>query len=126
MKNMTKKELKRIELKGGEFLPFVAMTQNLGCAEFQICSKYKRGKLVELFIYPRQQENIDYYYHWEGKAQDMSLGGHEHLEYPNAWFFQYCKEHKCQSMRVYVPKGAKYLWFQVLSGIGINFTKTNF
>lgn len=46
------------------------------------------------------------------------------MEDPKVWFIQYCKEHKCQSMRVYVPNDAKYLWFDVLSSIGINFTKT--
>ncbi len=119
------KEFIRIELKGGEYLPFVAMTLNLGCAEFQICAKWKRRKLVELFIYPRQQENINYYYHWEGEAIYFKIGGYEGLDDPKAWMFQYCKEHKCQSMRIYVPNGAKYLWFEKLSGIGINFTRTN-
>ncbi len=119
------KELKRIELKGGEYLPFIAMTKNRGCAEFQICSKYKRGKLVEVFIYPRQQENIDHYYHWEGEATYMTIGGYEGLGDPKVWFLQYCKEHKCQSMRIYVPNDSKYLWFDKLSSIGINFMRTN-
>lgn len=119
-------ELQRIELTKGQHIPFISMTDKYGCAEFEICSKYKRGKLVELFIYPRQQENADYYYHWEGKANYLTIGGYEGLDPPMMWLSRYCREHKCQMMRIYVPRGSNYLWFDILSSIGIIFTKTSF
>jgi hypothetical protein len=124
---MTKiEEFRCIKLEGNKCLSFINSTPKLGRAEFQICSKYKRKKLAELFIYLEQQENIDYYYYWQGKANGLYLGSWNDLNKPEPWFFGYCEEHKCQTMRMYVPNNSKYLFFEILSSINIYFCKTKY
>jgi hypothetical protein len=118
-------ELKEIELKDSESIEFVDVTPKYGRAEFVICAKYKNGKIVELFIYPAQQEDIKNYYVWRGSgATDLMIGCFHGLDNPKIWLFSYCKEHKGQSFRIYVPDNSKFLHLEVLSGINLNFTKT--
>jgi bisphosphoglycerate-dependent phosphoglycerate mutase len=123
-------EFKREEkiIKDRDFLPFVGMTSNLGRAEFVVCPKFKRGKLVELFMYPLQQENVNHYYRWQGNGKNnYTVQSYEQLDEPKLWMHFYCKEHKCQSFRMYVPNEANYIWFSEFSdSITIGFTKTNF
>jgi hypothetical protein len=117
--------LKEIELKDGDSIEFVERTENYGRAEFVMCTQYKRKKIVALFIYPRQQENVENYYVWRGNGRvDLSIGSYHGLDYPEIWFFSYCSEHKCQSFRIYVPNGSRFLHLNVLSGISLNFTRT--
>ena len=127
---MTQQEntLTRKLIKDGDVMPFVGMTQNLGRAEFQICPQYKRGKLVKLSIYPLQQEDRGYYYEWEGNGKKhFTILGYQNLQNPDVWMHSFCKEHKSPTMRLYVPIGANFLWFQVYSdGITIGFLKNNF
>ena len=116
--------LTRKPINDGDFMPFVGMTQRLGRAEFAICPQWKRGKLVKISIYPLQQEDRSYFYEWEGNGKRyFTIQSYQNLDEPKIWMHSYCKEHKCQTMRVYVPNGGKYLWFQVHSdNITIGFT----
>jgi hypothetical protein len=99
-------------LHDGNFMPFVGMTKSLGRAEFQVCPQYKRGKLVRLYIYPLQQEDRSYYL-WEGNGKrHFTIQSYEGLDEPKIWMHSYCKEHKCHSMRMYVPDDAKFILFQ--------------
>jgi hypothetical protein len=116
-----------IAIKDGDYLPFVARTENLGTAEFVICPIWKRNKLVKLHIYPKQQELMDYYYVWEGYGRhSLQFSGYQGLQDPKIWYSYFCKEHKCLSLRLYVPPESSYIWFTVYSdNITIGFTKTN-
>jgi len=111
-------------LHDGDFMPFVGMTKNLGRAEFQVCPQYKRGKLVKLSIYPLQQEDRSYYYEWEGNGKHhFTIQSYQGLDEAKVWMHSYCKEHKCHSMRLYVPNGANFIWFSEFSdNVCIGFT----
>ena len=121
----TTQSLTRKPIKDGDFLPFVATTKKGGLAEFAICPQWKRGKLVKISIYPMQQDDMSYYYEWEGVGRDyFTVQSYQNLGEPRIWMHYYCKEHKCQSMFVYVPSGSNFIWFQVYgNNISIGFTK---
>ena len=121
----TNTPLEAIKIKDDDFLEFVWATQNLGRAEFTICPIWKRGKLVALYIYPRQQKDICYYYYWEGNGKAFyTISSYGGLQDPKVWQMFYCKEHKTQSFHLYVPVESKYLWFSVFSdNITIGFTQ---
>lgn len=124
-----KNKLERKPIKDGDFMPFIAITERFSRAEFGICPQYKKGKLVRLSIYPMQQLDCNYYYEWEGTGGLRTLGiaSYNKLDDPKVWLFHYCKEHNCQSMRVYVPNGSKYLWFKEHSdSITIGFVDEKF
>lgn len=111
---METNNLKRIVLKDGDQHPFEWKSDRLGRAVFTFCPQFKRGKLVKMTIHPKQQENIDHYYEWEGIGKRyFTIQGYQGLEDPNTWSHFYCKEHKCQSFHLYVPPESKYLWFTV-------------
>lgn len=118
-------ELTCIPIKDGDFLPFVGLTPRLGRAEFAICPQWKHGKLVKMSIHPQQQEDTSYFYEWEGHGKRyFTIQSYQGLEEPKVWMHSYCKEHKCQTMSLYVPYGAKYIWFRVFGdNITIGFTK---
>jgi len=123
MRNMDRKE---VELKDKDSIEFVNTTKTYGRAEFSVCQKYRRGKLVELYIYPEQQQS-DKYYVWRavgGGARDFMLGVFHGLDNPKVWMFGYCREHKTVTFRMYVPADSRFLRFEVLSGISLYFTKT--
>jgi hypothetical protein len=116
-------------INDGDFIQFVDFTERLGRAEFTVCPQFKRGKLVRLSIYPRQQEDRGYFLLWEtnGKGKNhYTVQGYEGLDEPYLWTHHWCKKHKCQSFTMYVPRGAKFLWFSVFSdNVCIGFTKTS-
>jgi hypothetical protein len=120
-------DLQKIEVQDDMFIPFdwidkTPSGSNLGRAEFSVCLKFKRGKVVEYFVFPEQQQNQKYYWHWEGNYSNFSIHSYDDLEDANVWLFYYCKTHKGQEFRLYAPKGSKYLW---LSNNGIGFLKTS-
>lgn len=120
-----KEKVKKM-LEDGSIIPFVSMTQNLGRAEFSVCAQYKRGFLVKLTLHPLQQEDCSYFLEWEGKTRGFGFQGYQGLGYPNAWSFMWCKDHKCQSFRIYVPVGSNFIWFSESSfGVTIGFLETN-
>lgn len=112
------KQLNQVEIEDRFCIPFVNKTDNLGRAEFILCPLYKRGKVVELFIYRRQQQNVTEYYHWEHTGRgvgEMTIQSFGDLPDPKVWRTFYCKEHKTQSLELYVPVGATYLRFEQFS-----------
>ncbi len=115
---------KEITITSDTTIPIIDCTKNLGRAEFSLCTKYRYGKLTDIWLYPEQQEDTSYYYHIiAGGRTHFTLQGYHGIEHPRSWIFTYCKEHKCGSMRFYVPEGSKYLWISFLSSIGIGFLK---
>lgn len=118
-------KLKVIELTDDTKIPFVWMRQDYGRAEFEVCAKFIRGKISEVWIYPKQQVS-DCYYHYKPLkpySTAISYSGYDGLEYPNVWYQYWCKEHKTMCVRLYVPTNAKFLWFHPLSTLTIGFTK---
>jgi hypothetical protein len=113
-----------IELVDGDVRPFVLLTHNLGRAEFTFCPVWKRGKVSEVFIYPRQQENIDYFYHVACGYSDsfqVSSWSHKGVENPKIWLHFWCKDHKCMSMHVYPPNSTDRLRVETGSTLSIYF-----
>ena len=108
------KEWKLAECEHNIIIPFEWIDttpggSNLGHAEFQVCIKFKKGKISEFWVYPRQQRNADTYWHWVGGSTDFMISSYEHLEDVKVWLISYCKEHKATSIHLYVPRDAKYL-----------------
>src|ERR1700730_7741227 len=104
------KELEIIELNGEQEFEFNYMHKDYGRAEFEICAIFKRRKIVELFIYPRQQD-VNYYYHYKPEnpySISISYTGYQGLDQPKIWYQYWCKEHKTICTRLYVPNDSKY------------------
>ncbi len=120
------KELRVIEITGEEKLPFQFMHERYGRAEFEICAKFHRGKVSEVWVIPRQQD-VDYIYQYKPPtpfSTAISYSGYDGLDYPNVWYQYWCKEHKTMCVRLYVPNDAKFLWIHPLSTLTIGFTIT--
>lgn len=119
-----KRERKIIELEPNKPYVFQAIHPNYGRAEFIICPVYKYGKLKEIFMYPVQQD-VDYYYHYNLPYTPLDFGikawTHKGVDNPWIWLHFWCKEHKCQSMRLYVPAQAKSFSIIDLSNLSIMF-----
>ena len=98
--------------------------QSYGRAEFALCPIWKRGKIKELFIYHKQQRDIEFYYKIEsGYADLLMIDSWVGLESPKTWAHIWCKEHKTQTILVYVPNNSNYFQITIGSGISINFGK---
>ncbi len=95
--------------------------QNLGRAEFQVCVIYKRGKVARYFVYAAQQKNVTKFFQFIGVYDDFSIDSYDDLEDAKVWLAAWCKEHKTQTLSIYVPPEAKFL---NLSYHGISFSNT--
>jgi hypothetical protein len=107
-------------------IPFQWMHKSYGRAEFQICVQWKRRRVEDLWIYPKQQERVpDEYWHAKinGRSNSVALTGYDGLDYPNVWYTFWCKEHKCQALELYVPSESRVLWISILSTLSIGFKK---
>ena len=119
-------EWKLIELTEPIFIPFAWRDptpggQNLGRAEFQVCLKFKRGKVSEFWVYPRQTR-LETYWHFSYGDIDFAISSYQRLDSVGAWLVLYCKEHKCPSICVYAPNDAAFL---EISYHGLAFWRTN-
>jgi len=105
------KELTEIKVEKPIFIPFKWLTHKYGRAEFLVCPIYKRGKLIEYFIYAKQQENITNYWHFynERQEKDLFITSYNGLKDPTVCRTFYCKEHKTICIELYVPVHAQYL-----------------
>lgn len=118
------KPLEQVELKDGDVVHFNLMSPEYGRAEFDICPKWKRGKLAELFIYARQQKNVSCYWHvTAGWPTSFGVGSWQHkkIAVPNIWTMHWCKDHKCMSMSVYPPDGTNRFRISLLSWARVHF-----
>jgi len=98
-------------LKDGDSISFKYTSQRYGRAEFLICPKYKRGKLVELIIERLSQNKTRYFYKWKGENKksffiENSFDANNPAE---VWLFSYSNKYKCQSIRLYAPEKSKKL-----------------
>jgi len=120
------KEWKEKILDDGDIVSFVSMTNRLGRAEFICCPVFRYGKLKEFYIYPAQQENTDTYYKilFNYSPLDFSIGVSPDLLFndePRIWLHFWCKEHKCQSFRLYVPRKSNQFRIEKLSNFSVVF-----
>ena len=100
--NATEKKIKEIQL--GDRIGYVPSTPNYGRAEFVICPVFKRGYLIELYVFPKQQETTTWCYKLTLPHGITVIGfacyGKENIK---VWTSGWCKEHKCYSLEFYVP-----------------------
>jgi hypothetical protein len=106
--------LKQVEVSDSIEIPFDWKDNtpgggNLGRAEFNVCIRYLRGKVREVFIYPRQQRRFNYWHRAGYFDQDFTIGSYGELGKPEVWRVGWCKEHKCQTLEIYVPTGSAFL-----------------
>jgi hypothetical protein len=113
-------------------IPFKERTQKYGRAEFIFCIKWKnkfrgwkRVKILdEVFIYPAQQPDAKFYYRIKnGFSDSITIQSWVGLDDPKIWFWSWCKEHKCMSVRIYVPNDSKHIDVCFLSTMGFYFGK---
>lgn len=120
-------ELHQIEIKDGDTIPFIEYTQRLGRAEFIICPVYKYGCLNEVFIYRKQQEEIKDFYHWKSLGRvkrELNFSSFDGLSDAKIWRTFFCKEHKTNSIELYVPIESSKILFHVYSFcVSITFRK---
>lgn len=95
-------------------IPYQAMHPRYGRAEFTICPVWKRGKIVEAWVYRRQQD-LHEAFHFKvfGSTALVFSGRHE----AHVWRQFWCQEHKTQSTEFYVPDGTTSLHVSRLSSL---------
>lgn len=118
-------KLTKVKLQPDKEYPFMARTEEYGRAEFTACFVYRYGKLREVYLYPRQQPDAKHYYHakFEYPPLDWSISSwtHKGLSEPKVWLGGWCKEHKAQFIRFYVPLKSTHFTASFLSNFSINF-----
>ena len=117
------------KIKLGEKIPFKWMDnqsggRSLGWAYFDVCQVWKYGKIVKLYIYPRQQRSEEYYVYEvpkDYKARVFCLSSYtfndsEAVVLSNGW----CKEHKAITSSIRVPKDSEYFTLSLHFGNSID------
>jgi len=124
----TKKDLKEIvlctEWNKETYIFYKWKDKDYGRTEFTICPIWKRGRLCKLYIYPQQQRDIDYFYSVEvSNCESINpiAWTHRGMENPWVWMYLWCKDHKCMSLRLYVPPNSSKLTIRQLSGCQLVF-----
>lgn len=109
-------------------IPFVPFTQQYGRAEFTICVKWRYGKIIDLYITPKQQPDaIGKVYHLgleSVKPNAVRIGSYTHKgikEDPRVWLHGYCPEHRAAFFHMYVPVNAYFLQITLGSSISLMF-----
>jgi hypothetical protein len=122
-------KIKELELK--DKIQYKPLHPSYGRAEFVFCPVFKYGKMKELFIFRRQQDE-DENYHLDLKKLgfkkticfDITSWSHK-TDDPHIWRNPYCKEHKCLAFWVYVPNNTDTIEFEYHFGeeLTIRFVK---
>lgn len=97
-------------------IPFV-WAKNAGRPEFDLCVRWKRGKISDVFLTKRQQED-------HGKCWRLRSGYSTGISLPyesNPWRVSWCATHKAQQVSVYVPNGTNVLRVSLLSTVSLTF-----
>lgn len=120
-------KLTEVILNNGDVVSFVPLTTKYGLAEFEICPVVKRGKLTDIYITPAQQPMAEHFYHIivNYNPWSWSVGSwmHKGMEAPRVWNMYWCKTHKCQCFRVYVPRNSTKFSVELLTNLSIMFDK---
>jgi hypothetical protein len=115
-------ELTERILKDGDRVPFTAVTQQYGVAEFRFCLVWRRGKLTEVLIEPMQQPDASERFRLPAPrlpAFCVNAWSHMDVSHPWVWRHFWCPEHGCPAFDLYAPREAA--WFQVYHGGDIYF-----
>ena len=119
-------DTKSIPIEWGAKRRFVWRTDKWGRAEFVICPVYQRGYIRKLFINPLQQGG-DHYELWAdvtGKVRAVGITSYDGLADAKVWMLPWCSEHKCQAIRLYVPRDSGSLVIERWSNeIGVEFRR---
>jgi hypothetical protein len=121
---------KKIDLNAK--INFKPLHNSFGRAEFEFCPVFKRGKMTDLFITRRQQDNYENY-HLPLKelgfnnTTDFAFNGYDSSEGVRAWGHYWCKFHKAICFKVYVPNDTDTINFSYFFGydLEIIFTREN-
>lgn len=126
-KKKNKKRLKQRILTDGAVVIFTPITVKCGRAEFVCCPVFNRGKLRELYLYPKQQPNAKEYfvYKFDYAPENFRINSwtHKGISRPEIWIHGWCQEHKCASFRFYVPVNSNCFKVRALSIFSIDFDK---
>ena len=95
---------------------------NLGRVGFQVCLKFRCGKVSEFWVYPKQTR-LETYWHVTNCDTSFSISAFQGLENPKVWLINWCAEHKTQTLNIYAPTESKFVW---LNNYGITFLRTKF
>ena len=110
---MNEKKWTCVEVGDSVEIPFIWLDKtpggsNLGRAMFQVCIRYKKGKIWDFFVYPRQQRSSEYWHHGGASEFAFTISSHR-LPNPDVWKVGWCEEHKAQTLSIYVPEGSDVL-----------------
>lgn len=89
-------------------------------AQFDICPIWKGGLIKEVYIYPVDQPGAKHYYYAKSEEgfegidfehlhykYDTIKGTQSRINFPVVWKTYWCKDHKTQAIRFYVPRHSK-------------------
>jgi len=122
------------ELSLEDKIKYLWRTERYGRAEFQICPKFVRGKMTDVFIYRRQQpheKNKEYHLDllkllpkWRITEFQIDAWSHK-TDNPRIWRNWWCKEHKTIAFDIYVPNDTDTIEFDFHFGdnLTIRFVK---
>ena len=97
---------------------------NIGRAEFAICPIWANGRLKGAYITRAQQRELGYYFvKLHGDRISFNSMTHRGIvkQEPWIWLQGWCKEHKTQSCRIYVPPQSSKLIIHDLNTAGFYF-----
>ena len=122
---MGENKLAEIILKDSDVVFFTPKTSLYGLAYFDICPVVRKGQLREIFIIPRQQPDAKHYYRITVQGSCNSWGvdawTQSGISYPRVRRLFWCKEHKCQGMKVSVPPESNCFEVSLLTNIMLYF-----
>lgn len=108
---MTEKEYKEIKL--GEKIHFNWMDKGgFGWAYFDVCQVWKRGRIVKIYIIPRQNSSglpdMVFIPDKEDKLTSFGVSSYNCDSEATIRRISYCKHHKALNVSMSVPKNSKY------------------
>jgi hypothetical protein len=108
-------------------IPYQALHETYGRAEFQICPKFVRGRMTDIYLFRRQQVNSERGYHLDVlkalpdcRITQFQIDAWTHkTDAPRVWREFWCKEHKTICHETYVPNNTNTIEFDPFFGEGI-------
>jgi hypothetical protein len=122
--NEAEPKLRVIELAGWQHsIAYTPLHPSYGRAEFQVCPIWKRGRIVECWIYPRQQVRPegDVCWHFEANSDGLTVSGLGPTDEPKLWHIGWCRDHKTATYSIYVPNYTNTLEIMVMSSLSLRF-----
>lgn len=104
-----------IELKNNDEIKFKDSHKDYGRAEFTVCPIWKNGRLIKIYISTRQQEPQREFVINNLNSDSISIINGVNHDYIHIWYHGWCKEHKTQFFRFYVPEKSNCLQISTTS-----------